>query len=137
MDFVRNIFPCLNTISERWSNRRSGGRVSTIGLRSCRGRVVDLSKSGLRLATRLPWREGDEREVVLSGSSLGVRLRARCVWVRREGMFSYVVGLAFQHVNDEQAIGLSELARAHSARLEHENAARQRDSGDGADTQAA
>lgn len=122
VDGIRNIFPFLGgpDKDDRASNRRRGGRIATSGLTSNRGDIVDLSITGCRIATRLPWKEGDRRKITLRGSSMSVELEGRCVWVRKEGMLRYTIGLHFEPFSDEQSFGLHELVRNYGARLRHE-----------------
>lgn len=120
---IRNIVPFLRLGEMRGSNRRQGGRVHTSGLTSNRGVVIDLSQLGARLQTRLAWREGETRTIMLRGADLSVRALARCVWVRRDGFMKHVVGLSFEQLSNETTFGLQELVRTYGARTEMREAA--------------
>lgn len=49
------------------------------------------------------------RDVALSSGRERLRVRASCVWCRREGLTSFVVGLAFEPADDAQASQLRKL----------------------------
>lgn len=124
MKTIRSIVPVLRLVSSDGANRRQTGRVHASGVACDRGRLIDLSGTGARLETRLPWREGERREIGLTGSDLRLGLAARCVWRRREGFLRYIVGLAFEDVSEEQARALSLLALTAAQATEQSEAPR-------------
>lgn len=98
-------------------DRRSSSRMPTEGLRCDRGRVADLSKTGARILTRWPWKEGSTRPLTLVGHDATVTVKAKCVWVVKEGFFHYTVGVHFDAVSPMQTDRLAEMARVFAARM--------------------
>ncbi len=116
----RHIQPGLN---DAWEDNRSVGRLQVDGLSCDRGRVIDLSIRGMRMRSRRGWGVGQRREVELVSGGTRLRLPARCVWARRDGIFSWTIGLAFEGATPEQLRVAAELSLLHEARLDSERRA--------------
>lgn len=100
------------------SQQRTSGRLHVEGLTCDRGRIIDLSVRGMRVRCKRGWIVGQRREVTLASPRVRLRLPARCVWARRDGFFSWTVGLAFDGATPDQLRDVAELALIHAARLE-------------------
>lgn len=96
--------------------RRREARVSAHDVSCNRGKVVDMSSRGMRIVSRSKWREGEMLPLTLQCGAMRVTTPARCIWARREGMFTWVIGVAFMHATDEQRRRVSDIANAHTAR---------------------
>lgn len=96
------------------SDRRSFERTPTARLRCSRGRIVDLSTRGARIATCLPWRRGRERFVTFRTKGRKAKVLARCVWVRKAGPLRRIIGVAFMDVDQQTAHLIEDLAYAHA-----------------------
>lgn len=93
------------------------------GLSCDRGRVIDLSIRGMRMRCRRGWAVGQKREIVLISGGTRLRLPARCVWARRDSLFSWTIGLAFEGATPEQLRVAAELSLIHEARLDSDRMA--------------
>lgn len=93
-------------------DRRNARRIRVKGLICDRGEVIDLSTKGMRLRVHRRWNEGHVRTITIVSDGTAVPVEARCVWCRQEGMFSHVVGLAFQYPNPDDVQRLSRIAAA-------------------------
>ncbi len=107
-----------NDPPEPRSNQRRVGRWGVDGLSCNKGEIIDLSVRGMRIRTKRAWVVGQRREIVLSSRRTRLVIPARCVWARRDGLFSWTIGLAFDAANVEQLTVAGELALIHAARLE-------------------
>lgn len=94
--------------------RRDAQRVRVRGLICDRGEVIDLSTKGMRLHVHRRWPEGHLRAITIVDGALSVPVEARCIWCRQEGMFSHVVGLAFQHTSEHDVERLTLIAKRHA-----------------------
>lgn len=90
--------------------RRKARRLRVKGLICDRGEVIDLSTKGMRLRVHRRWNEGHVRTITIVTGEDSVPVEARCVWCRQEGMFSHVVGLAFQHTSEGDVERLARIA---------------------------
>ena len=84
--------------------KRRAGRLACEHLTCALGEVVDVSASGLKVATR-SWgamRPGDTVRLTLKTKSSAVTVETMVTWVRRVGMRKRQVGLHFLNV-DERA----------------------------------
>lgn len=97
-------------------DRRAAGRMETEALACDRGEILDLSKSGARLRTRWPWKEGRTRPVTIVAHEFVVTLEARCVWAVKEGLFRHTIGLHFENVPAEKQDRLAQVALLFAAR---------------------
>lgn len=97
-------------------DRRATGRLETEALACDRGEILDLSKSGARLRTRWPWKEGRIRPVTIVAHDFVVTLEARCVWAVKESLLRHTIGLHFINVPAEKQDRLAEVARQFAAR---------------------
>lgn len=79
-------------------DQRRAPRFEVVGVRCGLARVLDVSASGLRLNSPLPWKIGLSRWVRLRHHKHSGRVRARCVWRRREGL-RWILGIAFDDNN--------------------------------------
>lgn len=77
-------------------DRRRATRTKVRGLLCDRGEIIDLSTKGMRLRVRWRWQESQIRAITIVDGDISVPVHARCVWCRQEGMFTHIVGLAFQ-----------------------------------------
>lgn len=101
------------------SSKRDARRESRLLVQSIdcnRGRVLDISSRGMRVISRTRWKEGEMLPVTLRSGAMRVTTPARCVWARREGWFSWVIGVAFEHATDEQRRRVGDIASAHTQR---------------------
>lgn len=97
-------------------DRRAASRTDTQALSCDRGEILDLSKSGARLRTRWPWKEGRTRPVTIVAHEFVVTLEARCVWAVKEGLFRHTIGLHFENVPAEKQQRLAEVASLFASR---------------------
>jgi hypothetical protein len=95
--------------------RRRARRIRVKGLICDRGEVIDLSTKGMRLRVHRRWNEGHVRTITIVDGESSVPVEARCVWCRQEGMFSHVVGLAFQHTDATDVQRLARITAIASA----------------------
>ena len=102
-------------LSRRDERRESRQRV--LGVECNRGRVLDISSRGMRVLTHTRWREGEMLPVTLRCGAMRITTPARCVWARREGWFSWLIGVAFEHATDEQRRRVGDIASAHTQRM--------------------
>ncbi|MBL0922038.1 MAG: PilZ domain-containing protein [Phycisphaerales bacterium] len=107
-----------SNLQDRLGDHRVAGRVHVEGLSCDRGRIIDLSVRGMRLLRRRAWAPGRKGHVTLMSVGARLTLPARCVWSRRDGMFAWTVGLAFDGATPEQLRTVGELALIHAARLD-------------------
>lgn len=77
------------------SNRRTKGRVVSLGLRCPLGVLDDVSSGGLRIITRRHslTHEGHCAIVDLRGDDLHLRIPARVVWSRKHSLLKSMVGM--------------------------------------------
>jgi hypothetical protein len=113
-DFIRN----PGDAALNGANARRAGRLLVEGLACDRGCIIDLSVRGMRLRSRRAWTVGQRRDITLSSARTRLVLPARCVWARRDGLFSWTIGLAFDAANPQQLQVAGELALIHAARLD-------------------
>lgn len=90
--------------------QRRAARFPVHNVRCGLARVTDISSTGLRLVSPWPWKVGLSRWIRLRHQRRSGRVRARCVWKRREG-FRWILGVAFDdqnswRVNQAVEIGL-------------------------------
>lgn len=95
-------------------NRRAE-RVPVVGLRCGAATLTDLSRLGMRLEGPLPWRVGRTRIVTIRGEKSRTKVKARCVWRRREGLFRWAMGVQFDDHNRWRLSDVYDLAQAHRA----------------------
>lgn len=96
---------------------RRAERFPVAGLRCGLGRLTDLSKLGMRLEAPLPWRVGRTRIVTIRGKKSRMKVKARCVWRRREGLFRWALGVQFDDHNRWRLSDVYDLAQAHRSDL--------------------
>lgn len=100
----------------RKRERRIFGRAipaSGAGPIACdRGRIIDFSSRGMRLATRSRWAEGQCRAITVTIEDHDHHAEARCVWCRQDGLFSHVIGIAIENAPPELTAALEQLAAA-------------------------
>ena len=96
--------------------RRRAERFDVAGVRCRMGRVADYSADGMRVVSTLPWAEGVARFVTLRAGKQRARVRARCVWRRREGLLRWVHGVRFDDPNRWRVQAAVDLARSHRVR---------------------
>ncbi len=92
------------------AERRSAERLRVRGLWCDKGQVIDLSTAGMRLRVLRRWNEGHTRTITIVDEHALIPVQARCVWCRQEGLFAHVVGLAFDHVDDQHEAALRAVA---------------------------
>ncbi len=97
-------------------DRRAAGRLETESLSCDRGEILDLSKTGARLRTRWPWKEGRIRTVTVVAHEYVVTVEARCVWAVKDGLFKHTIGLHFVNVPVEKQTRLEDVARMFASR---------------------
>ncbi len=102
---------------------RRHGRVRLEEAQVSLGRVLDLSRSGMRVRTTRHIKPTDPPMIVRFRTLEGERLAVQCkvAWVARHGMFKRHAGLEFQGLDDHQAARLAELARtaASNSTIQH------------------
>lgn len=94
---------------------RRAERFEVVGLRCGLGRLTDLSRLGMRLEAPLPWRVGRTRVVTIRGAKSRTKVKARCVWRRREGLLRWALGVQFDDHNRWRLSDVHDLAVAHRA----------------------
>lgn len=79
-------------------NRRTRGRVVSMGLTCPLGRLDDLSAGGLRLITgkRALTQIGRVVDVPLRGDDLEGVVPARVVWARKHSLLKWIVGMEWE-----------------------------------------
>lgn len=93
---------------------RRAGRFATIDLNCSVGKVLDLSRSGMRVQARtMP---SGRFPVEIQFRNETVNVMAEVVWFRRAGMFSKHYGLQFIDVSRELVTRLALIAQATSRR---------------------
>lgn len=92
------------------ADRRASRRTGVNGFSCDRGRVVDLSPTGLRLVTFSRWSEGQVRSISLADAQTKVELAARCMWCKPDSLLTHAVGLAFITPSAEEVQAIEELA---------------------------
>ena len=97
------------------TDRRKSRRIRVKGLICDRGEVIDLSTKGMRLRVHRRWHEGQLRAITIVDHEYSVPVEARCVWCRQEGMFTHVIGLAFQRTSDNDVERLAAIAARHAS----------------------
>ncbi len=99
------------------ANRRRHGRLRTHDMTSNFGRVMDLSRSGLRLRVggRPSAKLGETIELDIEAGGAGIRLPATVVRVQRVGFASTDLGVEFPELSEDQQRGLAFLARLATA----------------------
>jgi len=98
-------------------DRRIANRLIMEGLRCDRGRVADLSKTGAKLVTHWPWKDGAVRPLTLVGHDVTVTVQARCVWAVKEGIFHHTVGVHFVDPTDAQCRKIGVMASMFAVRM--------------------
>lgn len=84
------------------------------GLACSEGRIADLSMGGAMLLRRRPWALGDERDVTLeSDRNAPLTFRCRCVWTKREGPWSYSIGITFEGLSGRNQLDLARIMEQH------------------------
>ncbi len=75
-----------------------------------------MSARGMRLTSFRRWSEGQVRRLTISDGEVSVTIDARCIWCRQEGMFSHLVGVAFEgdSLDERRDEALARLARQHA-----------------------
>lgn len=116
MRYTRNIIPTLSDshgFEPAMNSGRKSGRMLVEGIKCSRGRLLDLSKSGAKVLMRRPWRRGETRMLVLTGSRVQVRVPAECRRCEKLGFCRYVVGVQFVDCEANISAALLELVRTH------------------------
>jgi hypothetical protein len=99
-----------HTAADSGRDRRKSGRVRIEGFVCSRGRVLDLSATGLRFkSTFFAPVVGDLIHLVMQTPDGDMPVTARVAWIKRTGLISREVGAEFA--------GLSQQARASLLRL--------------------
>ena len=114
----RNILPDLERHehnAEKPENHRRHGRLHVQKTPCSIGRVIDLSCSGMRIATKFKMKASEEMiGLKLEGLDGPMLLPCKVVWVRRSGFRQWTVGVEFTAMTQDQRKALSELARSVS-----------------------
>ncbi len=84
------------------SDRRDGPRLRASELRTDLGKVLDVSKSGLRIETSKRLKPGKSVSVAIADDQGALDLRARVMWVRPSGLGKRQIGLQIEHPNEDQ-----------------------------------
>jgi len=95
--------------SPKRKDHRVFGRARADAVECDRGRVLDISRTGMRLIVWRPWREGRRRMIMLSGINVGVTVPARCIWSKRLSRFRHVMGLEFEGLDETTEAVIKEL----------------------------
>jgi len=93
--------------------RRTASRIQVRGLLCDRGQIIDLSARGMRLIVHRRWPEGASRTLTIVDTPHSIPVTARCVWCRQQSLFSHIVGLAFEHLTQDQVEALLRMAQRH------------------------
>ncbi len=92
------------------NDRRKSGRLRSEGTLRCNlGRVLDLSRGGVRVLTTR--RLKGERLAKLSTEDEGLHVPANVVWCQRVGFGQHIAGLEFPTATPELAHHLTAFAR--------------------------
>ena len=87
------------------------------------GRVLDLSRSGLRVRTAKPIKPNSPPiNVGFTFDDEQITVQCKVAWIEKDGLFKRQVGLEFQGLDDHQAKLLAELARSagSNSAIQHE-----------------
>ncbi|MEM9662146.1 MAG: PilZ domain-containing protein [Planctomycetota bacterium] len=100
-------------VEERGECDRRHGRVRIEETNVSLGKVLDLSRSGMRVRTSRPIKETDPPMLVGIDAD-GERFQVQCkvAWVEKRGMFKRFVGLEFQGLDQDTEQRLAFLARS-------------------------
>jgi len=93
---------------------RRAGRFITHNLRCSLGKVLDISRDGMRVSARHVPR--GTCQVMIENRNAPITVHAEVVWHRRTGLFSRTFGMRFVNVSPEIVTQLAHLARASSQR---------------------
>ena len=91
-------------------DRRRTRRATATNATCNKGRVIDLSTKGMRLAVRRPWPEGQQRRVILRHAGQCITLWAECVWRRKDAPLKHTIGLAFVNPDEDHNAFLARAA---------------------------
>lgn len=69
----------------------------------------------MKLVAPWPWRRGAARLVTIRAGKDKARVKARCVWLRREGVLAWSCGVQFDDPNRWRVKSAVELAMRHRA----------------------
>lgn len=97
---------------------RRAERFAVSGVRCGLGVVTDVSALGMRIEAPLPWPVGRARLVAIRAGESTKKVKARCVWRRRERVFRWVCGVSFDDLNQwrlKEAVELMMSARSEQA----------------------
>ncbi len=107
--------------ASRKRERRIFGRAVPAGGTSTiacdRGRIIDFSTRGMRLATRSRWAEGQCRAITVTIEDHDHHAEARCIWCRQDGLFSHVIGISIENATPELSAALERLTAAEGCEL--------------------
>ncbi|MEO1716823.1 MAG: PilZ domain-containing protein [Planctomycetota bacterium] len=100
-------------IDDRGGCDRRHGRVRIEETSVSLGKVLDLSRSGMRIRTARPIKDTDPPMLVgITVDGEKFQVQCKIAWVQKRGMFKRLVGLEFQGLADETAQRLAFLARS-------------------------
>ena len=108
-DTVRVLAQSIRAGLAKAAEKRRFGRVRLAGRVECSlGRIVDLSRGGLRVVSKQRF-EG-EGTVTIKANGRELLIPTRVVWCRKAGFRRYELGLEFTRVTEEVARMLEALA---------------------------
>ena len=92
--------------------RRAHGRRRVMSLYCNLGKVLDLSRGGIRVESKRPV-QGECEVIINSIEKSPVTLRAEVAWSKRTGLFKHQTGLHFIDVDAETARRLAMISTLH------------------------
>ena len=102
--------------TETAAERRRSARVTTRSLHSSVGRVLDLSRTGMRVLSSRRLR-GEIEVVLLNRGGPHLKLLARVVWSERLGFRKHLVGLELVNVSEQVASHLAKISVSGGSEL--------------------
>jgi PAS domain S-box-containing protein len=111
----------LVELHPNWEGRRVHGRLSQELVTSSLGKVLDLSRGGMRVQCSEPPK--GTIDVDLSDDEETITLRAEVMWAKRVGFGKHQAGLRFVELDSAKNLELSRLATRNSMRRVLDDAA--------------
>lgn len=111
MGYERNMNPVPTP--PRASNARKHGRVKSPTITCSLGEVIDVSASGMkiRMGNKPAFKPHEEATITIHGVNAPFNVKAKFAWSRRNSLFKWTAGFAFDQLPDEVRKELLEIAR--------------------------
>ena len=108
--------PVLRLDEQAAASRRRHGRVRCDETKCTLGEVLDLSASGVRVLIRgrVRLKKDSVTPMLLEIGDAVAPVKAKVVWISREGWFRHTAGLQFVDLTPEQKAKVAQIAQAAS-----------------------